>query len=66
MFIFKMSINGVKSGISLVTQMQPARDLQNTWIMFDHVKCVVGWTIMACHVYDPMYCKVLTISICDM
>ncbi len=21
---------------------------------------------MACHVYDPMYCKMLTIVICDM
>jgi hypothetical protein len=34
--------------------------------MFDHVKCVVGWTTMACHVYDPSYCKVMTIVICDM
>jgi hypothetical protein len=21
---------------------------------------------MACHVYDPIYCKALTITICDM
>ncbi len=41
-FIFKMSINGVGSGISLVIRMQPIRDLQNVWIMFDHVKHVVG------------------------
>jgi hypothetical protein len=34
--------------------------------MFDHMKCVVGWTTMACHVYNPMYCKMLTITICDM
>ncbi len=66
MFIFKMSINGVRSGFSLVTQMQPTWDLQNAYIMFNHVKCVDGWTIMACHVYDPMYCKMLTIAICDM
>jgi len=39
-FIFKMSINGVGSGVSLV--MQPIRDLQNVWIMFDHVKHVAG------------------------
>ncbi len=34
--------------------------------MFNHVKCVVGWTTMACHVYDPSYYKVMTIVICDM
>jgi hypothetical protein len=31
--------------------------------MFDHVKHVQEWTTMACHVYDSMYCKVLTIAI---
>ncbi len=65
-FIFKMSINGVGNGVSLVTRMQPSKDLQNTWIMFDHVKCVVGWTTMVCHVYNPAYCKMMTITICDM
>jgi hypothetical protein len=33
--------------------------------MLDHVKCVQGWTTMACHVYDSVYCKVMTI-VCDM
>jgi hypothetical protein len=61
-----MSINGMGSGASLVTQMQPIRDLQNIWIMFDHVKRVASWTIMAYHVYDLVYCKVMTIAICDM
>ncbi len=42
MFIFKMSINDVGSGMSLVTQMQPIGGLQNVWIMFDHVKNVVN------------------------
>ncbi len=65
-FIFKMSINGVGNGVSLVTQMQLVRDLQNAWIMFDHVKCVVGWTTIACHVYNLAYCKVITIVACDM
>jgi hypothetical protein len=46
--------------------MQPTRDLQNPWIMFDHVKRVVDWTTMACHVYNPASCKVMTITICDM
>ncbi len=34
--------------------------------MFDHVKCVQGWTIMACHVYDPVYWKVMMITVYDM
>ncbi len=42
------------------------RGLQNVWIMFDPMKCVVGWTTMVCHVYDLVYYKVLTIMVCDM
>jgi hypothetical protein len=61
-----MLINGVGSGVSLVTQMQPIGDLQNTWIMFDRVKCVASSIIMACHMYDPTYYKMMTIVICDM
>ncbi len=34
--------------------------------MFDHVKHVQRWTIMACHNYDLVYYKVTTIMICDM
>jgi hypothetical protein len=34
--------------------------------MFDHVKQIIGWTTMACHVYDPRYRKVMTIINCDM
>ncbi len=34
--------------------------------MCDHVKHVVGWTTMACHVYDSPYCEVMTIVVCDM
>jgi hypothetical protein len=34
--------------------------------MFDHVKHVLGWTTMVCHVYDHVYCKMLTIVVCDM
>jgi hypothetical protein len=41
-------------------------DLEKNWMMFDHVKHVQGWTAMACHVYDPIYCKVISIAICDM
>jgi hypothetical protein len=45
--------------------MQTARDLQNVYIMFDHVKHVGNWTTMDCHVYDPAYYKGLTIVVCD-
>jgi hypothetical protein len=45
--------------------MQLAGDLQNVWIMFDHVKHVAGWTTMVCHVYDPAYYKMMTIMVCD-
>jgi hypothetical protein len=41
-------------------------DLEKNWMMFDHVKHVQGWMAMACHVYDPIYCKVISIAICDM
>jgi hypothetical protein len=36
------------------------------WMMFNHVKRVQGWMTMACHMYDLIYCKVMTIMICDM
>ncbi len=65
-FIFHMCINDVGSGASLVTQMQPIGNLQNAWIMFEHVKHVASWTTMACHVYDSTYYKVMTIEVCDI
>jgi hypothetical protein len=46
--------------------MQSNDGLQNVWMMFDHVKCVQGWTTMAYHIYDIVYCKFMTIAICDM
>jgi len=46
--------------------MQPFDDLQNAWMMFDHVKRVQGWMTMACHFYDLIYCKVMMIVVYDM
>jgi hypothetical protein len=46
--------------------MQPNDDLQNVWMMFNHGKPVQGWTTMAYHVYDSVYYKVMTITVCDM
>jgi len=65
-FMFKMLIYGLASGVDLVRCMQPSGDLYNCWLMFDHVKHVQEWTTMACHVYDLVYYKVFTIVICHM
>jgi hypothetical protein len=35
--------------------MQPGGDLEQAWIIFDHVKRIKNWTTMACHVYDSAY-----------
>jgi hypothetical protein len=34
--------------------------------MFDHIKRVLEWTTMACHMYNAAYCKIMTIDVCDM
>ena len=65
-FVFKMSVDLPGSGVELVKRMQVGGDMENSWIMFDHVKRLKDWTTMACHVYDSRYCKVLTIACCDM
>jgi hypothetical protein len=65
-FVFKVSEVGPRSGVHLVNRMQPGGDLEHTWIMFDHVKRIKNWTTMACHVYDSAYCRVMTITVCDM
>ena len=65
-FVFKMSVNLPGSGVDLVKRMQVGGDMENSWIMFDHVKRLKDWTTLACHVYDSKYCKMLTIACCDM
>ena len=53
--VFKMSIIGPGSGVELVNRMRQdaVGDLRRSWVCFDHVIGVVGWTTMAAHVYDP-------------
>ena len=51
-FVFKMSKVGSGSGMDLVRRMQQGGDLENAWMMSDHVKRVKRWTTMAAHVYD--------------
>jgi len=60
-YVFKMLTKGPGSGVDLVKPKQPGGDLQNGWMMFDHVKRVKEWPTMAFHVYDPLYKKVMTI-----
>ena len=64
-FVFKMSEVGPGSGVDLVRRMQPGGDLENAWMMSDHVKRVKGWTTMAAHVYDMVYQRIMTIACCD-
>jgi hypothetical protein len=64
-FVFNMFEVGLGSGVDLVRRMQPGGDLQNAWMMSDHVKRVKRWTTMAAHVYDETYQRVMTISCCD-
>ncbi len=35
-------------------------------MIFNHIMWVQGWMTMACHIYDPVCCKVMTIAIYDM
>jgi hypothetical protein len=64
--VFKMPEVEPGSRVHLVNRMQRRGDLEDTWIMFDHVKCVKHWTTMACHIHDSAYCRVIMIAVCDM
>jgi hypothetical protein len=65
-FVFKMSEVDPSSGVDLVKRMQPGSDLEDAWMMFDHVKRIKKWTTMACHVYDSTYYRLMTIAVCNM
>ena len=65
-YLLKMSTCGQGSGVSLVHRMQLGGDLENEWVMFDHVKRMKDWTIFGIHVYDPDCCSIMTIVVCNM
>jgi hypothetical protein len=54
-FVFKMPKVEPGSRVHLVNRMQRRGDLEDTWIMFDHVKRVKHWTTMAMipHIVEP-------------
>ena len=37
-FVFKLFLDLQRSGVDLVQHMQVGGDMENSWIMFDHVK----------------------------
>jgi hypothetical protein len=39
-YVFKILVDGPRSGVDLAKRMQPGGDLENAWLMFDHVKRV--------------------------
>ena len=61
-----MSTIGVGRGVDLVQRTEVRGNLELAWIMFDHIKRVVGWTSLGAHVYNPVYYKIMTICECDM
>jgi len=65
-YIFKMLTKGPRSRVDLVRHMQLEGDLQNAWMTFNHIRCVKDWSMMACHMYNIEYKKVMTIAICNM
>jgi hypothetical protein len=56
-----MSIDLASNGVNLVRRMQVGEDMEQLWIMFDHV-IQVDWKTMVCQVYKSRYCKVMSIA----
>ena len=65
-FIFKILVNFLGSDVYFVKRMQVEGDMENAWILFDHVNRLKDKTTLACHVYNSKNCKVLTIACCDL
>jgi hypothetical protein len=66
-YLFKMSMNGAAFEFDLVQRMQLGDDLQNAWMMFNHIEHVQGWMNMVCHIYyNLVHCKVMKIAFYDM
>lgn len=61
-----MSVNRLGRGVDLVKPMQPRSDLQEYWVIFDHIKQVPKWTTMTALAYNRKYYKVMTIALYNM
>lgn len=66
LFLFKMVVDFLATGVEIVNCIHARRCMENSWIIFNHVKGLKDWTKMACHVYNTKYCKVFTYICCDM
>jgi hypothetical protein len=54
-----MSMKGSGLGLDVLKRMQPERDLNGTWVIFDVMHCITtGWLMFSAHVYD------ITIELC--
>jgi hypothetical protein len=51
-FLGQMSIANYGNDVDLVEHMKISGDLKNAQMMFNRVKCVEGWTTMACHILN--------------
>ena len=60
-FVFKMSVDLPESGVNLIKRTHVGGNMENL-----NVKRSKDWTTFVCHVYDSKFCKVLTITCCDM
>ena len=65
-YLFKISTCCQGSGVSLVCKMQLGGDLENEWIMFNHIKKVKDWTTFGIHVHNLDYYSMMTVDVCDM
>ena len=50
--VLKMPLDLASSGVDCVRRMQSGGDMENSWIMLDHVKRLRNWTTVVCHVYN--------------
>lgn len=65
-FVFKMLVNLPRSGVELMKGTQVGGDMQNQWIVFEHVKWLKEWQTMVCRIYDIKCFEVLAIACCNM
>ena len=54
-YIFKMLVDLSESGVDFVKRMQVGGDMANSWIIFDYVKRLKGWTTLAYHTSTIRY-----------
>lgn len=65
--IFKMSVKGPGSGLSILERMQKNRSLEGAWVSFDVMHRITsGWLTFSAHVYDHNIRALCTIFTCEL